>query len=480
MMSHGRIMVVVAALCTVVGCAVGRTPPPAAAVSPSGPFIETRADLSSSPVPHEWWRLFADPQLDAHIERALAANTDLRIAAANLEVAQTSLRQARAARLPATVIESGAGPERADRQPSTSSVPKSSYEIGATIAYEADLFGRIRSTVAAARADSQASLAARDAARMMVIADTATAYIGLCGATASVRIARHRLQAQDRSVALVERQLAAGEVSPLELSQAKSLFEQVRSSIPPLEAERRRTLFVLGTLQGVKPEDADRMIADCDEPPRIKGDLPTGDGLALMSRRPDIREAQHKLAAATARIGVATADLYPKISLGASAGRIGGGFDSILTPLITWSFPNQSAARLKIAAAKGTEAAALANWDAAILRGLREVETVLAEYRGEMERRAALESALTESEKTAVRAQARYRLGADSYLPVLDAERSRNDIAIQRVSLETRLALLQVALFRALGAGWQQPPAQSPAGSAPAVRASEDPAQPMS
>jgi outer membrane protein TolC len=249
--------------------------------------------------------------------------------------------------------------------------------------------------------------------------------------------------------------------------------------VAPLEADRRRALFVLGTLQGVKPEDADRMDIACAEPPRIKGELPVGDGVSFIARRPDIREAERRLAAATARIGVATADLYPRISLGGSAGRIGGNFDSILTPLITWSFPNQSVARARIAAAKGTEAAALASWDAAILRGLREVETVLADYHAESERRAALETAMAESSKAATRAQARYRLGADSYLLVLDAERSRNDVASQRAASDSRLALLQVALFRALGVGWQQDTTRGSTTTAATAPIAKDAAQPM-
>jgi NodT family efflux transporter outer membrane factor (OMF) lipoprotein len=438
------------------GCAVGSKQPPSASVSAPDSFIEARAGSAApSPIPDEWWQLFADPALDAHVKRALGANTDLRIAIANLEVSQASLRQSWAAQSPATVVESGAGPERADRQPSTSSVPKTSYEIATTIAYEVDLFGRLRSASAAAKADSEAGIAARDAARVMVIADTVTSYIGVCGATAGARIARVQVTAQGRSVELVTSQLSQGEVSPLEQSQARTALERARSVVAPLEADRRRALFVLATLQGMQPEDADSLNVACSEPPRIRSELPVGESAALIARRPDIREAERKLAAATARIGVATADLYPRISLGGSAGRIGGEFDSILTPLITWSFPNQSVARAKIAAAKGAEAAALAAWDAAILRGLREVETVLADYRAESERRVALEAAMKESSDATRRAQARYRLGADSYLLVLDAERSRNEVESQRVASDTRLALLQVALFRALGVGWQ-------------------------
>ena len=155
------------------------------------------------------------------------------------------------------------------------------------------------------------------------------------------------------------------------------------------------------------------------------------------------------------RIGVATADLYPRISLGGSAGLIGGGFDAILTPLMTWAFPNQSAARAKIAAARGGEAAALASWDAAILRALREVETVLADYRSEDESQScAFRSTAGEREGDG-RARSRHRLGAESYLIVVDTERTRNDTAALLAASDLRLAQLQVALFRALGGGWQ-------------------------
>ncbi|MBK9589238.1 MAG: TolC family protein [Sphingomonadales bacterium] len=168
----------------------------------------------------------------------------------------------------------------------------------------------------------------------------------------------------------------------------------------------------------------------CTAIPTVKATIPVGDGAALIARRPDIREAQSRLLAATARIGLAAADFYPRISLGGSAGLIGGGFDAILTPLISWSFINQGAIRAKVAAARGGQAAALASWDAAILRALREVETVLADYQAEHRRHAALALALRESEAASSRALVRYQLGADSFLVALDAERTRNEAAL--------------------------------------------------
>jgi len=452
-----RTLVWIPALALVTGCATGPAPKtPVIPASASGPFVGAPGiDASEAALPANWWRLFDDPVLDAHVTRALAANADLRVAIANLEIARAAARQADASRLPVIVFESGAGPDRADSQPSTSSVPKTSYELGTTVAFEVDLFGRLKAATQAARDDAAAADAARGAVQVAVVADTVAAYLDLCGAEAGGRLARVQIQTQQRSYDLVAEQLRAGEVSPLELAQAGVLRDRALATLPPLEAERRRALFRLATLQGRPPAEAAGVDATCGGLPRIAAPLPLGDGAGLIARRPDIREADRRLAAASARIGVATADLYPRIQIGGSAGMIAGGTDAILTPLVTWAFANQSAIRARIAGARGGADAALANWDRVMLRALQEVEATLSDYRAERERRARLVTALAEAERVVRRAQARQRLGSDSYLVVVDAERSRNDAATQLLAADLRIAQLQVALFRALGGGWE-------------------------
>ena len=458
MMRRHFVMALMLALgaCTTVVPPLATTPPP----SSLGPFGQAvGANVEPAPLPSEWWRLFDDPALDGHIARALAVNTDIRVALANLEVARATFRQARATIIPVAGIESGAGPDRADRQPSTSNVPKTSYELGATFAYEVDLFGRLRAATSAAKADTATSAAALDAARVMVAADTAAAYINICGANAAIKLAQAQIATHEQSVALVARRVARGSVSSLELAQSKALLERTRATLFPMEADRKRSLFSLAALQGQAPAEADMLRIGCTAIPTVKATIPVGDGAALIARRPDIREAQSRLLAATARIGVAAADFYPRISLGGSAGLIGGGFDAILTPLISWSFINQGAIRAKVAAAHGGQAAALASWDAAILRALREVETVLADYQAEHRRHAALALALRESEAASSRALVRYQLGADSFLVALDAERTRNEAALMLSSSNLRIGQIQISLFRALGGGWENGPA---------------------
>ena len=445
-------------LALTLGCS--SVPQPASTHAPSGAagaFVEMRdnAVTAASP-PARWWQLFADPVLDAHIERALAANTDVRVAFANLEVARASAREARAARLPSFGAESGAGGIDAVDQPSTTMISTTDYQIGATVAYEVDLFGKWRQFAQAARADLAASTAALDVVRMAIAADTALAYVAYCGTTASAALARVQIATQQRSLDLVTRQLEEGEVSPLVLAQSRTSLRAAEANLPVHEAAQRRALFQLAVLQGRPPAAADALQVSCDAVPVMAAAIPVGDGAALLARRPDIREAEARLAAATARIGVATADLYPRIQLGASAGQIRGQFDAFLTPLISWTFLDRNGARARIAAARGKAAAALATWDGVMLRAMLEVESALATYRAERTQQVALTGAIEAAQEASRLAQMRFRLGAESYLVVLDALRTHNDLAMQTQASQLRVAQIQIALLRALGGSWSQ------------------------
>ncbi|MEE3155649.1 MAG: TolC family protein, partial [Pseudomonadota bacterium] len=195
-------------------------PEPPATVVPAtgtGPFAQLPV-ASLAPVPDDWWRLYEDPALDELVRAALAANADLRVAYANLDAARAALRQAHAARHPQTTVESALGVDNPASQPSASgNVPTTDYDIAATASWDIDLFGRLRSGAAAARADAEAQAAIVDGLRVAVVADTVLAYVDLCGATRAIAAAREVAAAQDRSVSLVREQLAAGEVSPLEV-----------------------------------------------------------------------------------------------------------------------------------------------------------------------------------------------------------------------------------------------------------------------
>jgi outer membrane protein TolC len=195
--------------------------------------------------------------------------------------------------------------------------------------------------------------------------------------------------------------------------------------------------------------------------------IPVGDGASLLARRPDVRQAERRLAAATSRIGVATADLYPRITLGGSLASAATGVASLFTggavgfllgSLINWSFPNQAAARARIAGAQAQSQAELARFDKTVLTALEETETALSRYSNEIERRAALRAALHQAEQAARITRAQLREGRADSLAVLDAERTLAETEADLAEADQRLVDAQVDLFRALGGGWQTAP----------------------
>lgn len=432
-----------------------KPPPTFAPASATGAFAQLPV-ASIAPVPDDWWRLYDDPALDELVRAALAANADLRVAYANLDVARAALRQAQAARLPQTTIESAVGVDNPASQPSASgNVPTTDYDIAATASWDIDLFGRLRSGAVAAREDAEAQAAIVDGLRVAVVADTVLAYVDLCGATRAITIAREVAAIQDRAVALVREQFRAGEVSPLEVSQGATIAATTRAAIAPFEAQRANARYRLATLLGRPPAEARAYRFTCDAAPRLRTAAPVGDGTALLLRRPDVREAERRLAAAAARIGVARADLYPRVNLGGALGLLSGGFKAVATPLVTWAFPNQAPARARLEQARATERAALAGWDVAVLRSLREVETALAAYDAETRRNRDLQTASREAQAYARRAGARVRLGDAPGLLQVDAQRATAAATLQQVQSDLLVSQSEVALFRALGGGWR-------------------------
>ncbi|MDB5689506.1 MAG: TolC family protein [Sphingomonas bacterium] len=440
-------------------CMTAPSPPPTIApASATGPFAALPT-ASIAPVPDDWWRLYDDPVLVGLVRASLAANVDLRVAYANLDGARAALRQARAARLPQMTVESSLGIDNPAGQPSASSnVPTTDYDAALTASWDIDLFGRLRSGALAARADAEAQVAALDGLKVAVAADTVLAYVDLCGATQAAAVSRTIIAAQQRSVALVTDQFRAGELSPLEVAQAANLLDAARATLPPFEAARANALYRLATLQGETPAAARTWRIDCRAVPQLSAAAPVGDGAALLLRRPDIREAERRLAAAAARIGVARADLYPRLNLGGALGLLTGGFVATASPMVSWAFPNQAPARARLAQARATERAALAGWDVAVLRALREVETALMTQDAEARRNRALAGAATQAAAYARRSAARVRLGDAAPLLQIDAERIHASAALQKVQSDLLLAQGHVALFRALGGGWQARP----------------------
>jgi len=245
---------------------------------------------------------------------------------------------------------------------------------------------------------------------------------------------------------------------------ARAQLEQLHAALPPLQAQHRTAQYRLSVLTGDLPGTLSREIDQCNAPPRLTSPIPVGDGAALLRCRPDIRQAERGLAAATARIGVATADLYPSISLGLSAGSTGelaqfGATNASrwsLGPLISWTLPLTGSARSRIAQAEAGSNAALARFDAAVLNALRETESALIVNARELDRNAALKAARDQSVLASEQARSLYRYGRTDFLTTLDADRTLAAAESTSAASEAQLAVDQVTLFLALGGGWEQ------------------------
>lgn len=418
--------------------------------------------------PGRWWSLYRDPLLDGLVEQALAANTDLRVAAANLRRARAVLREVRGARLPSTDVSAGASYGRPSGQAlglGQAGQDGETYDVGLDVGYQIDLFGRIARAIEASRADVEAVQAAYDLSRITVAAETIRAYADACSAGQQLEVARETLRVQEQTFDLTRRQFEGGRGTALETNQAGSLLEQTRAGIPTLEADRETALFRLAVLTGRPPAEFPQAVATCVRPPVLNAPIPVGSAAGLLARRPDIRAAERTLAAETARIGVATADLYPTIGIGGSIGSTatsigdiasGSAFRYSIGPLLSWSFPNVTAARARIAQAEASAEAALAQFDGTWLQALQETESALSRFANGQERVATLRRARAQSAEAARIARLRYEAGRENFQIVLDAERSLADIEASLALSEAQLSDQLVTLFLALGGGWQE------------------------
>jgi len=389
------------------------------------------------------------------------------------------MSEARTQRLPATDVSASYAHQRLAGQPGFPAGSAQEFDFftaGFDASYEVDLFGRVSRSIEAARGDADAAAAALDAARVAVAAETARSYAQACGFAAQADVARETVRLQDQTLQLTRRLFDAGRGTQRDLDQAAVLLENANAQAPQFEAERRAALYALATLTGRSPAETDSVAASCNVPPSVTTLIPVGDGAALIARRPDVREAERKLAADTARIGVETAALYPSIrllgsvSLGAqSLGDLGksSSFNFSLGPLLSWSFPNVGVARARIRQANASAAASLASFDGAVLTALKEVEQALARYSGELERNASLRRAEAAASDAARIAGVRFAAGRDNSLQRLDAERDRAASRAALAQSNAALADAQVSLFKALGGGWEHAPEPSRPGASP-------------
>ncbi len=316
-----RLVAAAGATLALAGCAAGPSyRAPVAPTAAAQPFVSADPRIAAADATRaDWWRLYDLPALDGLVQAALVNNTDLRVAAANIAEARASLSGARSNLLPTPVVSGSAQYSQARANPLFNNPPEGwTYTGGLDVSYEADLFGRIRRGIQAAIADVEAREAAQDTVRVTVAAETTRAYLNACGYAQQAEVARRSLDLLGQSYDITARRRDLGASSDYEVSLSAGLREQARAQIPLLEAQRRSALYQLAVLTGRLPAEISQDAAACLKLPSLTAPVPVGDGAALLRRRPDVRNAERTLAASVARIGVATADLYPTVSLGAS------------------------------------------------------------------------------------------------------------------------------------------------------------------
>ncbi|MGD0503774.1 MAG: TolC family protein [Steroidobacteraceae bacterium] len=472
-------MVMLLMVAALSACRVGpsyHAPPlPAKAQLPlvsTDPTIET-----AQPPPDAWWRLYTDRRLEQLVEEALRANLNLAAADSNLRAARAILTAVHANRYPTTEAVAGGLYGRdavTDEILELNGHPPQTiwlFEDVFQAAYEIDLFGRLHRAIEVANANADAVAAARDSVRVVVATETTRAYASVCALGEQLTAARHSFDVVSRERDITVHRHEAGANSDFDVARSEALAAQVQSAIPLLEGQRRAALFELTALLGRTPANAPVDVESCVTPPHLDALMPVGDGAALLKRRPDVREAERRLAAATAQIGVATADLYPRIQLVGLYGGAAAELSQLNTnigrtwgvgPSISWNFPNMAAPRARVRQAKAGEAAALANFDAVVLNALKETEQALATYRAALDNRRALGDAQARIHSAFGMTHDQFLAGAVSNLDLLTTEQLLVSIDSSVASSDAALILDQIGVFKALGGGWRPESREAP------------------
>lgn len=409
-----------------------------------------------------FWRGFNDPALDALIAAAVTANADVKIAQARLAEARALSGGADAGRLPTLGVNAGAG------RGNEIGAPVDNYvSVGATLNWELDFFGRVARSRESAAATVAASEAGIEAAQRVVGAEVATNYATLRGLQQRLRVAEDSLRVQRETMRIVQARVDLGRGTPLDTARAQSLLDTTEASVPALQAQIERAIYRLATLSGQSPRATAAALAEPKLLPTIAvtdlSTLAAGTPQTLLARRPDVRAAERQLAAATAGIGVARADLYPTISLsgllGFTSNRVSDLLDSAgrstnLGAALAWTPLDFGRVRSRIAASEARAQAALATWEQTVALAVEETETALSGYSRSAQQTARLESAARNAEEAARLARLRFEAGAADFLTVLDAERTVLSARDALVQAQTGMVTSLVGVYRALGGGW--------------------------
>ncbi len=493
------------ALCllTLAGCAVGPNyHPPETKVSTywDGQNVVTPAQPSKTNINPvelvEWWTAFKDPTLSSLVETAVRANLDVRLAEARIRQARASLGVAGGPLWPqvnATVLYdrshtpsaavdtagggvavsgssggSGGGSSGGGSGGSSGGVPpfRELFQAGLDGSWEVDVFGGTRRNIEAAGADLQAAVEDRRDVLVILVGDVGSNYINLRGFQQQIDIAKKNLEAQKHTADIIQKRHDAGFVGGLDVANAKAQVATTAATIPLFESSARAAIYSLGVLLGREPAALEKELAKAAPIPPTPPEIPVGLPSELLRRRPDIRRAEAQIHAATARIGVATADLFPKFFLTGSFGVTTSDVTKIgslannkfwsFGPSVTWPIFAGGSIYWNIKVQDALQEQALLTYEKTVLTALKDVETALVAYAKQQETRKSLSAAVVENRKAVDLATQLYLAGKSDFLNVTTAQRNlfvtEDALSQSTRTVDTNL----IALYKALGGGWEQ------------------------
>lgn len=460
------------------GCTVG---PDYQRPATTMPAAYGAASATTRPVSlAQWWTTFDDPTLSALIEEAIKSNQDLKIAESRVREARALRTIAGAARWPTldatgsysrnrrseniSGFAGGSGPTGSTGGFSFGDRDEDFYQAGFDASWELDIFGGVRRSTEAASADLAASEENRRDVLVTLLSEVARNYIELRGLQRQRRVALANLQTQRETLELSQSRFGAGVANELDVKRAEALLSSSEATIPAIEAAIARAIHRLHVLQGRQPETKTDELVRERAVPAAAGQVPLGLPSDLLRRRPDIRRAERDLAAATARIGVATADLFPRFALTGAIGFQSSDLSDLprqssefwsLGPSFRWPIFTAGRIRANIRVQNERQEQAANRYEQTVLLALEDVENALINYGKEQDRYKSLDAAVKANRRAVEMSNELYTRGVIDFLNVLDAQRALFLAEEQLVISEKNLSEDLVALYKALGGGWQ-------------------------
>ena len=429
------------------------------------------ATASSDPVALYWWKGFSDPILDSLIVNAVKENLTLQAAVARVNQARALSQQKLLNLFPTVTTSSDITNQRFANQSAFGSLGGGSrrafeveiYSAGFDAFWEIDIFGRVRRSVEQAQGESEATIADLEDAIRILVAEVAKTYFELRGYQEQTKVAQHNAENQDKVVGISDVLFKGGQSTEFDVMRSKALLYNTLATVPTLKAEAKNSMYKLAVLLGKQPQE---LLGALEAPvgfPQYSGPISLGDPATLIQRRPDVRAAERRLAAATAGIGVAKGDLFPKVTFTGNVSVQARNFNDLLSdsgeswnfgPKISWAAFDLPRVFARVDAAEEVTKEALATYQQAVLTALQDVEGALARFAASRERRDLLAKSVEESQKAMEIAKTQYENGLVDLLPVLDAQRSVFTAQEQLTSSQTELLTNLVALYKALSGGW--------------------------